>query len=282
MKIQVIGLCRFSVPVEGGFQIEHGTLADRRAFLYAPERLEERFLWFEQVFLPSIRKQTDPDFRLIVLAGADLPEPWRSRLSDGTADVPQIDLQFRSPGNHRDLCRWVMAEAASVRSADVLAEFRLDDDDAVALNYIRRIRDDFRDCLAGYYRAKGRVFADQSRGVVLDARTDPVAVRPVAVPHWTPGLTLYLPPETDSHIMDFPHHRILHSMSGMNFQDEVMYLRGRHTTNDSDGWGGQLGEPFAEARATDVLRRRFGIDLPRFARTCAAIRGARGAVSRHR
>ena len=96
---------------------------------------------------------------------------------DGTADVPQIDLQFRGPGNHRDLCRWVMAEAASVRSADVLAEFRLDDDDAVALNYIRRIRDDFRDCLAEYYRAKGRVFADQSRGVVLDARTDPVAVR---------------------------------------------------------------------------------------------------------
>ena len=92
------------------------------------------------------------------------------------------------------------------------------------------------------------------------------------MPHWTPGLTLYLPPETDSHIMDFPHHRILHSMSGMNFQDEVMYLRGRHTTNDSDGWGGQFGEPFAEARATDVLRRRFGIDLPRFARTCAAIR----------
>ena len=50
--MQVIGLCRFSYPGIGGFQIEHDSLEDRIAFLYAPERLEERFRFFECFTLP--------------------------------------------------------------------------------------------------------------------------------------------------------------------------------------------------------------------------------------
>ena len=53
--MQVIGICRFSWPGIGGFQVEHETLEQRIAFLYAPERMEERFRTFETVTLPPLR-----------------------------------------------------------------------------------------------------------------------------------------------------------------------------------------------------------------------------------
>ena len=45
--MQVIGLCRFSYPGEGGFQVTHDSLRARMAHLYAPARMEERFATFE-------------------------------------------------------------------------------------------------------------------------------------------------------------------------------------------------------------------------------------------
>jgi hypothetical protein len=50
--MEVIGLCRFSYPAIGGFQVEHETLEERIAFLYADKRLEERFRY---------RHQTNPN-----------------------------------------------------------------------------------------------------------------------------------------------------------------------------------------------------------------------------
>jgi hypothetical protein len=53
--MQVIGLCRFSYPAIGGFQVEHGSIEERIAFLYAEERLEERFQLMEAIALPCLR-----------------------------------------------------------------------------------------------------------------------------------------------------------------------------------------------------------------------------------
>ena len=50
--VQVVGLCRFSYPAFGGFQLEHDTIAAREAFLYAPQRIKERFQSFEALTLP--------------------------------------------------------------------------------------------------------------------------------------------------------------------------------------------------------------------------------------
>jgi hypothetical protein len=52
--MQVIGLCRFSYPAIGGFQVEHETIEDRIAYLYADARIEERFRLMEAVALPCI------------------------------------------------------------------------------------------------------------------------------------------------------------------------------------------------------------------------------------
>ncbi len=274
-RIQVLGLCRFSVPFTGGFQVVHATPEARRAHLYAPDRLAERFLWFEHLLLPSLRAQTDRDFRLILLCGDDLPEPWRGRLLDLVAATPQVTPTFRASDNHRALCRRVMAEAADPR-AGAIAEFRLDDDDAVAGDYVARVRTDFDDHIAPLMRRFGRAFGDHTRGAVLDT-VGRYALRRVIAPHLTAGLTLYFPPDTQEHVLDFAHHRILEHMPGVGFQDEIMYLRGRHGRNDSDTWGGKLGPAHDAAAAADIAARRFGIDLPRFALELADLRAATAA-----
>ncbi|WP_236640739.1 glycosyltransferase, partial [Sulfitobacter sp. HI0023] len=87
--MQAIGLCRFSYPAIGGFQVGHESMADRIAYLYAEERLEERFRLFETVALPCLRAQTDPDFELIVVIGDSLPAPARARLEALLEDLPQ-------------------------------------------------------------------------------------------------------------------------------------------------------------------------------------------------
>jgi len=55
-------------------------MAERTAALYAHDRLEARTFLFENILLPGLRAQTDPDFTLLLLMGEDFPEPWRSRI----------------------------------------------------------------------------------------------------------------------------------------------------------------------------------------------------------
>lgn len=51
-RMQVIGICRFSYPAEGGFQRLHESLEERCAYLYEDERLNKRFSTLETVTLP--------------------------------------------------------------------------------------------------------------------------------------------------------------------------------------------------------------------------------------
>lgn len=94
--MQVIGLCRFSFPALGGFQIEHETLEDRRHFLYNPERLEERFRLFETSTLPCFREHTDEDFLLLVAVGECLPNAALDRLMDLASGIKQFRIVRKS------------------------------------------------------------------------------------------------------------------------------------------------------------------------------------------
>ena len=87
--MQAIGLCRFSYPAIGGFQVEHDSIEERIDFLYQEARLEERFRLFETVALPCLREQTDPNFDLIIVIGDQLPKQHVERMYDITADMPR-------------------------------------------------------------------------------------------------------------------------------------------------------------------------------------------------
>ncbi|MDH2328568.1 glycosyltransferase [Cereibacter sp. SYSU M97828] len=265
MKVQVLGLCRFSLLATGGFQVLHETLEDRRRALYDPASLALRFHWFEHVCLPAWRRQTDPDFKLIVATGQDFPAPWLDRLRALIADIPQIVLHQATPERHRPLCRKILRRHTD-DGADVVAQFRMDDDDAVAIDYVQRVREDFLQKLVPMYRAEGRIWSDYCRGFTLMTPPEGLTVLPQAADRMTAALTLYKPPSDHECVMDFAHHKLNQTMNGVVFQDSFMYVRGKHGMNDSTAGrfrhDGALLE--GELSIPDILRERFAIELDVF------------------
>ena len=270
-NIQVLGLCRFSYPAElEGFQTRHASMAERRAALYHPARMETRLFWFEHIALPGLRAQTRGDFTLLLLMGEDLPQPWRDRLLAMIRDVPQIRPVFRASGPHRLVYREIL-RAARDPGADMIAEFRLDDDDAVAVNYVQMIR------RAGpqirpLFRAKGRVALDQGKGVVVAADGAEITLAPVLSHCWAAALTVFLKPGDTACVMDFPHQKVWQRMPLVSHTDQLMFLRGAHATNDSPvGLAGTGRFKLDPADCPELLARRFGVDIAAFRAGWAAL-----------
>ncbi|MDB6454767.1 glycosyltransferase [Falsirhodobacter sp. 20TX0035] len=262
---QVLGLCRFSLLVEGGFQVEHENLDARRAMLYDPERLALRFVWFEEVCLPSLRRQTDPNFTLILLTGVDFPDWALARLREATRDIPQIVLHQIPPERHRPACRRVLRAAVDPAARAVL-QFRLDDDDAVAFDFVERLRADLA-LAQGLMDRDGRLYLDYNRGFTLMTPPEGRQILAQVADRVAAGLAVAFRPGDGSCVMDFAHNKIHQVMNGLAFTDPYMYVRGKNGLNDSTGGqfrhgGVRLDMDAATCEAQ--LATRFGIDLARF------------------
>lgn len=268
LKIQLLGLCRFSVPSLGAFQKRHDTIEERRAMLYAPERLVQRFAWFEHVTLPAIRHQTDPDFTFIVLVGQDFPEAAHRRMTALVAGIPQIRLAYAPPGDHRQICAEALRAHVNPH-ADIVAEFRLDDDDAVAIDFVARVRAE-APVLAGAILRSGRAAIDFNRGLVLAHSAEGLLLVPRRAPYWTPALAVLTSVEAEERILDFPHQKIWTAMPTLTLPEDVMFVRGAHGTNDSRVPVEAPAWTLPRERWAPLLNRRFRIDLGAFDRALSS------------
>lgn len=269
-RIQVLGLCRFSVPSLGAFQKKHDTIEERRAMLYAPGRLAQRFVWFEHVTLPAIRQQTDPDFTFVVLLGEDFPQPWHDRMKALVADIPQVRLAYAPPDDHRAICARAVRDHVDP-TADLVAEFRLDDDDAVAIDFVARVREEAPALLHHFVRA-GRVAIDFSRGLVLADGAEGPVLTPRRALYWTPALAVLTKVDAEERILDFPHHKIWTAMPTLTLPDDVMFVRGAHASNDSRIAAEAPASALPRERWAPLLHRRFRIDLSAFGAALAGLR----------
>ena len=229
--MQVIGICRFSYLGLGGFQVEHGSLDERAAFLYDPDRMEERFRTFETLTLPPLRAQTDPDFTLLIVTGESLPAPYMDRLRALVADMPQAVIQARPPGKHRQ----VMQEAINdVRRFDKepCVQFRMDDDDAVARVYVERLRAAALD-LRKLGRGHRHIAIDFNQGYLVGAGPAGLSAAPTQRPYTTAALALMFKPSVKLTVMNFAHQKLAQMMPTVTFTGEDMLLRGHNAYNDS-------------------------------------------------
>ena len=260
--IQILGLTRFSVPSTGAFQVEHESIEERRAYLYDPARLAQRFAWFEQVTLPGIAAQKDPGFKLVVLMGEDFPEPWRARMLAHVARIPQLVAHFAPPGHHRKIC----ADAIFAHvdpGAEVVLQFRLDDDDAVAMDFTRRLRRDWRKFRAFHADRDGPIALDYTRGINLFAGRDGrIEIVPRREAFLGVAFAIATRPGDGHHVLGYMHHLIWQHMPTISLPDEIMWLRGAHGHNDSGAPGRKPMFEADEATLRQVLRKRFRIDLP--------------------
>ena len=264
--MQAIGICRFSYPGEGGFQVDHPTLQDRQDYLYAPARMAERFATFETMTLPPLRAQTDDDFTLLVVIGDSLPPAHRDRLEALLADMPQAVIRAYPPGPHRK----VMQQAInSVRrpSDQPCLQFRMDDDDAVACNYIEKLRAAARD-LAPFAARHRHIAIDFNQGFIARPGPDGLAACETTTPYTTAALALMFRPDVPLSVMNFAHMKLPQKMPTVTLTGEPMLVRGHNDHNDSRQVGRvkkvALKPLDAEGRA--LFRRVFNIDEDAVAR----------------
>ncbi|KPQ07249.1 MAG: putative rhamnosyl transferase [Rhodobacteraceae bacterium HLUCCA12] len=234
----------------------HETPRERARYLYAPARMEERFRYFESFTLPSLRGQTDQDFSLIVVIGPDLPEPYLARLRDLLAGLPQAVVQVQAPGQHRPVMQGAI-NAARRWDKKRCIQFRIDDDDAVNLRFVERLRQIAHD--AGPLIASSPTFAiDFNNGHVAYPGTEGIFALPVRRSFWAPGLAAVMGPWNKQTIMNFNHARIWERMPALSLPAPDMFVRGLGRHNDS---GFDRGEaPALLDRTQEVaFRAAYGI-----------------------
>lgn len=258
--MQAIGLCRFSYPAIGGFQVEHNDIRQREAFLYAPERMEERFATFETLMLPPLMAQTDDDFTLLIVIGASLPDPYRDRLEALVADLPQAVIAPYPPRKHRE----VMTEAINaVRRFDdePCLQFRMDDDDAVAVDYIELLREAAQD-VRKLSRKHRHIAIDFNQGFIARPGPDGIAATPTQLPYVTAGLALMLHKKVQLSVMNFAHLKVGQRMPTVTFTGTDMLVRGHNDFNDSRQKAGVKPVKLAplDAEGEAHFRSRFNID----------------------
>lgn len=265
--MQVIGLCRFSYPAVGGFQVDFDSFERKIDYLYAPARMNARFATFETMTLPPLRAQTDPDFTFVVVIGDNLPIPYRTRLESLLQDMPQAVIQAHPPLPHRQIMKQII-NAARVDSQASCLQFRMDDDDAVAVDFVARLRQAAGD-LTSLALREPLIAIDFNRGLVVRPGPKGVAAQETVTPYQTAGLGMMVAPNSRQTIMNFAHHKLAEHMPTITFTDTVMMLRGHNDHNDSRQ-GPSAKAPkltLMDSKAEAVLRQRFTID-------CDAVRRA--------
>lgn len=111
------------------------------ARLYDETRMARRFFLFENLTLPGLIHQTDRDFRTVIMSSKLMPDHFKQRLTALAARLPGAVVEF-SHHERGDLAfHKYMVEAAGHKGRGISVHFRLDDDDAVSVNYISRLRE---------------------------------------------------------------------------------------------------------------------------------------------
>ncbi|NNE52556.1 MAG: hypothetical protein HKN30_09160 [Sulfitobacter sp.] len=257
--MQAIGLCRFSYPALGGFQVEHETIEERIAYLYDESRLEERFRLLKTVALPCLRAQTDPDFTLIIVIGDQFPAQHEKRLEALIADLPQALIHKEPPRKQREVMKEILNDARLDHSKPCL-QFRYDDDDAVAVDFIARLRKAAEDCAPLLAQHKTVAF-DWNRGHVAEFGSGGIAAVEMFRQFYVASLGMYIKGNCPLTIMNFAHEKIPQFMPAVSLSEPDMWVRSHNGYNDSRQKPVKaIPVTPLDAEGERLFRERFAID----------------------
>ncbi|QIE47013.1 riboflavin synthase subunit beta [Pseudohalocynthiibacter aestuariivivens] len=229
--MRVIGVCRFSYPALGGFKRMHDTIEEREAYLYASDRMELRFAHFEALVLPSIGAQTDREFTFLIVIGERMPEPYLTRLYDLCATVPQIKIVQRPPQKHRLAMQLAIQHELGANEEDTI-QFRLDDDDAMGVDFVAQCRSIARRS-SRLRRREPRMVIEFNSGYSARLSAEGITAEPVITQFWACGLGVTFPAGDTRTVMNYGHHKLHHSMPAVIHPRPPMYIRAKHDDNDS-------------------------------------------------
>ncbi|GLQ35837.1 DNA-directed RNA polymerase subunit beta' [Amylibacter marinus] len=258
-NIQALGICRFSYDSSGGFAYSSDDLEKRRQFLFDPKRMDERFTLFEHITLPSLRAQTDPDFLVVIVTSMALPEIYLERLFHLIKDIPQIAVDIRPPQGHAKAMRKAIAPYKDM-AVDAVAHFRIDDDDAVACDFVQLTKQLFPECQEAF-EADGKAGLDFSKGILLETSHENLRAQPRKIKLTGISQAVFLPPQVNKSSFAWGHYRLDDFMQVHVDPRQEMFVRSFNNFNDSRMLLSECAElPAITAHTKKRLRARFGID----------------------
>ncbi len=256
--MRIIGVCRFSYPALGGFKRMHDTVAEREAYLYAPARMALRFAHFEALTLPSVAAQTDPDFTFLIVIGQHMPEPWLGRLKALCAPIPQIKIVPCAPLKHRHALQLAIQEELGEARPESI-QFRLDDDDAMGVDFVELARSVARRS-GRLRRRQPRTAIEFNTGYSATLSADGIIAEDVISSFWACGLGVHFAQGDDKTIMNFGHHKLHHIMPSIIHPHPAMYVRAKHADNDSAAkFRPRRLKPLSDAQRK-TFQARFNVD----------------------
>ncbi len=255
--VQIAGLVRFSYPCAGGFQRAYPSLAAQRSTLYSAARMEERFRYFEGLCLHSLKAQSDKGFSVGVLIGADMPPQYRARLEALLAGLPQARLISLPYLPYGEAIKRAYS-ALFTKFSPLHLSFRLDDDDALAVDFIAEVRARLPQMFAmcGGLDPAGLSFL-QGLTLIKGQLVPSIDARPLGL-----GLCVLAPARRDVHALSYAHEKLHQNMPVLMDPHLSMNLRAFHGSNDSAvvlPHGRR--QKMSRAEIAAILARRFALDI---------------------
>jgi len=134
---KMVGVIRFSILTPTFNADRYPDLDAAAEALFAPERLALRLHLFERLCLPSLIRQSDPEFQLVVATSERLPASVRQRLEEVLAPHDHMQLAVFGTDNHYQILKAAYATVPAQGETHRIL-FRLDDDDALDGDYVAR------------------------------------------------------------------------------------------------------------------------------------------------
>lgn len=258
---QIIGVCRFSYLGEGGFVTQQQDFESAAEILYAIPRMLRRFAYFENICLPSLAAQTDPDFKLVALIGDTMPFRWRKRLKGLCELYPFLELCTLEAAGPLNSTRRAFRRGWN-ETSPFITGFRIDDDDAVAVDYIEKTRAIADQLLTlGWADTETPAAICFHRGIYWDmAREeedqfwDFSEKEPLGL-----ASAMITTPDGMANIYRWNHRRLASQVRCWIDPTDYMFVRTLHGHNDSDRSIPPDARALPAWQARKLLRDRFGL-----------------------
>ena len=234
--MRIAGICRFSYLATRGWKrtVAEDTEATAAA-LYAPERMVERFRIFEALCLPSILAQTDPDFDFILIVSFAMPQEWRARLDALVAPHDRLHVVTLKPRPMTEAVTVALRRTLGRGQPEPVVQFCLDDDDALSIHYVARLRAEASGVLASPMGERLPVAINQPRGITLGNQDGCFEARETFAPFLALGLALITDGRIPTNVYVCPHLKTPTRILSMADPKPMTYLRGIHDHHDSQG-----------------------------------------------
>ncbi|MDK3018657.1 glycosyltransferase [Pseudodonghicola flavimaris] len=257
-KVKTVGLVRFSVLTPTYYSERFKTLEETAAHIFAPERMELRFNLFEKLCLPSLVRQSDPEFDMVVLTAESMPPQYLERLLDLIEPLPNIHcLPVGTENHYKLLQKGYNAVSKEGYSHRIL--FRLDDDDAVDIDFVKRTKKIATAMLklqgpkTPFVIAYNRGFYVRSTGETAEI-FDACERAPLST-----GTTLVAPSGSSYNPYRFNHRKLAQHFNTYSDISVPAFIRTIHGDNKSNPAQMGLTHKMGEAQIAKALKRHFDV-----------------------